>query len=145
MAQARGTKLGGEIGYQMRLDNVATTATRICYVTEGVLLRRMLTDPQLKGVTAILFDEFHERHLYGDITLARALQIQESSRPDLIIIVMSATLDVAAVEKYLEPCAVMSSAGRTFPVAIEYLAESCRRPAGLGTRGPTIETAGAQA
>ena len=82
----------------------------------------MLTDPSLSGVKAILFDEFHERHLYGDITLARALQIQESTRPDLIIIVMSATLDVAAVEKYLEPCAVLASAGRTFPVAIEYLA-----------------------
>ena len=90
-------KLGGEVGYQMRLDNVTSPATRICYVTEGVLLRRMLADPDLKGVSAIVFDEFHERHLYGDITLARALQIQESTRPDLIIIVMSATLDVATV------------------------------------------------
>jgi ATP-dependent helicase HrpB len=122
VAQARGSKLGGEVGYQMRLDNVTSAATRICYVTEGVLLRRMLTDPSLKGVKAILFDEFHERHLYGDITLARALQIQESTRRDLIIIVMSATLDVAAVGKYLEPCAVLASAGRTFPVSIEYLA-----------------------
>ena len=61
----------------MRLDNVTSSATRICYVTEGILLRRMLADPDLKGVNAILFDEFHERHLYGDITLARALQIQE--------------------------------------------------------------------
>ena len=95
VAQARHVKLGGEVGYQMRLDNVTSAATRICYVTEGVLLRRMLADPDLKGVSAIVFDEFHERHLYGDITLARALQIQESTRPDLIIIVMSATLDVA--------------------------------------------------
>ena len=94
VAQARDVKLGGEVGYQMRLDNVTSAATRICYVTEGVLLRRMLADPDLKGVSAIVFDEFHERHLYGDITLARALQIQESTRPDLIIIVMSATLDV---------------------------------------------------
>ena len=126
VAQARNVKLGGEVGYQMRLDNVTSAATRICYVTEGVLLRRMLADPDLKGVSAIVFDEFHERHLYGDITLARALQIQESTRPDLIIIVMSATLDVATVEKYLHPCAVLSSEGRTYPVTIEYLS----KPAG---------------
>ena len=121
VAQARGVKLGGEVGYQMRLDNVISAATRICYVTEGVLLRQMLADPGLNGVNAILFDEFHERHLYGDITLARALQIQESTRPDLIILVMSATLDVVAVQKYLDPCALLSSQGRAYPVAIEYL------------------------
>lgn len=126
VAQARGVKLGGEVGYQMRLDSVASAATRICYVTEGVLLRRMLSDQELKNVGAILFDEFHERHLYGDITLARALEIQESTRPDLVIVVMSATLDVALVEKYLQPCAVLSSEGRVFPVAIEYLS----KPAG---------------
>jgi ATP-dependent RNA helicase HrpB len=126
VAEARGVKLGGAVGYQMRLDSVASAATRICYVTEGVLLRRMLSDPELKNVSAIVFDEFHERHLYGDITLARALEFQESTRPDLIIIVMSATLDIAPVEKYLQPCAVLSSEGRTHPVAIEYLS----KPAG---------------
>jgi ATP-dependent helicase HrpB len=126
VAQARGVKLGGEVGYQMRLDNVTSAATRICYVTEGLLLRKMLADPGLTGITAIVFDEFHERHLYGDLTLARALQIQESTRPDLIVVVMSATLDVAhvkMVQKYLDPCAVLSSEGRTYPVAFEYLAK----------------------
>jgi ATP-dependent helicase HrpB len=126
VAKNRNVKLGGEVGYQMRLDNVISRATRICYVTEGVLLRQMLADPDLKRVSAIVFDEFHERHLYGDITLARALQIQESTRPDLIIIVMSATLDVSTVQKYLDPCAVLSSQGRAYPVAIEYLS----KPAG---------------
>ncbi|MGZ8465294.1 MAG: ATP-dependent helicase HrpB [Candidatus Binatia bacterium] len=121
VAQARGVKLGGEVGYRMRLDNVTSAATRICYVTEGILLRQMLADPQLKGVSALIFDEFHERHLYGDITLARALQIQETSRPDLLIIVMSATLDVGVVQKYMQPCAVLTSKGRTFPVDVEYL------------------------
>ena len=124
VAQARGAKLGGEVGYQIRLDKVASGSTRIRYVTEGVLLRQMLADPELKGVSAIVFDEFHERHLFGDITLARALQIQQSTRPDLIIIVMSATLDVATVQKYLQPCAVLSSEGRTYPVAVEYLSKS---------------------
>jgi ATP-dependent helicase HrpB len=126
VAQARGAKLGAEVGYQMRLENVTSAATRICYVTEGVLLRRMLADPDLKGIDAIVFDEFHERHLYGDITLARAQQIQEKSRPDLIIVVMSATLEIGAVEQYLRPCAVLSSEGRTYPVTTEYLA----KPAG---------------
>ncbi len=120
VAQARNARLGAEVGYQMRLDNVTSPATRICYVTEGVLLRRMLANPSLRGISALVFDEFHERHLYGDITLARALQIQASTRPDLTILVMSATLDIAAVEKYLQPCALLSSEGRTYPVTIEY-------------------------
>ena len=124
VAKARNARLGGEVGYQMRLDNVTSPTTRICYVTEGVLLRRMLSDPELNGISAIVFDEFHERHLYGDITLARALQIQESTRPDLIILVISATLDVAPVQNYLYPCALLSSHGRAHPVAIEYLSQS---------------------
>jgi ATP-dependent RNA helicase HrpB len=134
VAKNRNVKLGDEVGYQVRLDNVTSRATRICYVTEGVLLRQMLADLDLQGVSAIVFDEFHERHLYGDITLARALQIQQSTRPDLVIIVMSATLDVSTVQKYLDPCAVLSSQGRAYPVAIEYLS----KPAGSA---PMWETA----
>src|SRR5262245_62271307 len=88
VAQARKVNLGGEVGYQMRLDNVASASTRICYVTEGVLLRQMLADPDLKGVSAIVFVEFHERHLYGDITIDHALQIKESKSHDLIIVVI---------------------------------------------------------
>jgi ATP-dependent helicase HrpB len=121
VAKDRGVKLGEEVGYQIRLDDVTSRATRIRYVTEGVLLRQMLSYEKLRGVSAIIFDEFHERHLYGDITLARALQIQETARPDLIIVVMSATLDVGPLRKYLEPCEVLSSQGRTFPVEIDYL------------------------
>jgi ATP-dependent helicase HrpB len=121
VAQSRGGKVGDEVGYQIRFDDMTSKNTRIRYVTEGVLLRQTLTDPQLTGVACVIFDEFHERHLYGDITLARALQIQETSRPDLLIIVMSATLDVGAVEKYLQPCLVLESSGRTFPVTIEHI------------------------
>lgn len=127
VAQTREVRLGAEVGYQMRLDNVTSPATRICYATEGVLLRRMIADPALQGIRAIVFDEFHERHLYGDITLARALQLQESTRPDLFILVMSATLDIAAIEKYFRPCAVLASEGRVYPVAIEYLAKPAGR------------------
>ncbi|HUK83393.1 MAG TPA: ATP-dependent helicase HrpB [Verrucomicrobiae bacterium] len=124
VASQRRVKLGDEVGYQIRFDDVTSRRTRIRYVTEGVLLRQMLSDPTLQGVSAIIFDEFHERHLYGDITLARALQLQESSRPDLLIIVMSATLDIAPLQKYLAPCETLSSQGRTFPVQVEYLSKS---------------------
>jgi ATP-dependent helicase HrpB len=95
----------------------------------------MLTDPDLRGVSAIVFDEFHERHLFGDITLARALQIQSTSRPDLIILVMSATLDVAAVQNYLQPCALLSSAGRTYSGNGGVSKETSARDIGLGTHG----------
>jgi ATP-dependent helicase HrpB len=122
VARERGEKApGGEAGYRIRLDNVTSARTRIEYVTEGILLRQMLGDPRLGGVAAILFDEFHERHLYGDITLARALQIQETIRPDLKLVVMSATLETDLLAKYLAPCETLVSRGRTFPVEIEYL------------------------
>ncbi len=126
VAFERRGRLGDEVGYQIRLDRVASAKTRILFVTEGVLLRRMLSDPQLRGVAAIIFDEFHERHLYGDITLARALDLQERSRPDLRLVVMSATLETAVLGKYLAPCDTLSSAGRTYPVQIEYLEKSLR-------------------
>ncbi len=121
VASERGVKLGGEVGYQIRLDRVCSAKTRIRFVTEGVLLRQMLSDPELRGISAILFDEFHERHLYGDITLARALDLQETRRPDLRLVVMSATLDAGSLQKYLAPCELLTSGGRTFPVEIEYL------------------------
>lgn len=121
VAEERGVPLGGEVGYQIRLDNVSSRETRILFVTEGVLLRQMLADPTLRGVSAIIFDEFHERHLYGDISLARALDLQESARPDLKIVVMSATLDGAQLGRYLAPCETLTSEGRTFPVEIEHL------------------------
>ncbi len=126
VASERRQRLGEEIGYQIRLDRVASAKTRIMFVTEGVLLRRMLGDPGLRGVAAILFDEFHERHLYGDITLARALDLQEKRRPDLKLVVMSATLETGVLEKYLAPCRTLTSAGRTFPVEMEYLERSIR-------------------
>src|SRR5712671_6241134 len=121
VAQELGVPLGKEVGYQVRFENVTSDATRIKFETEGILLRQLIQDPKLRGIRAIVFDEFHERHLYGDITLARALDIQEQSRPDLIIVVMSATLDTGALKTFLNPCTFLSSTGRTFPVSINYL------------------------
>ena len=120
VAWERGAKLGGEVGYQVRFERVYGRDTRIVFVTEGVLLRRMLEDPELKGVGAILFDEFHERHIYSDVTLAEALVLQKTRRPDLVLGAMSATLDGAALEEFLKPCARLRCEGRTFPVEIRY-------------------------
>ena len=132
VAQELNVPLGREVGYQVRFENFVSEATRIKFETEGILLRQLIADPTLKGIAAVVFDEFHERHLYGDITLARALDIQEQHRPDLIIIVMSATLNADELEDYLSqsaignrqpamPCAVLRSEGRTYPVDISYL------------------------
>jgi ATP-dependent helicase HrpB len=132
VAQELGVELGREVGYQVRFDNASTAATQIKFETEGILLRQMIQDPFLRGIHALIFDEFHERHLYGDITLARALDIQESSRPDLLLIVMSATLDSSLLERYLKPCTILSSAGRTYSVTTEYL------PRRVGLNGPPV-------
>lgn len=121
VAEEMGTTLGERVGYQIRLESRVSERTRIRFVTEGILLRQMTFDPGLAGVGAVVFDEFHERHLYGDISLAQALRLQRTERPDLKIVVMSATLDAGALQTYLAPCPVLSSEGRTFPVAIEYL------------------------
>ncbi len=121
VAEEVGTNLGDVVGYQIRLESRISEKTRIRFVTEGILLRQMSFDATLRGVSALVFDEFHERHLYGDISLARAVQIQQTTRPDLKIVVMSATLDAGALKTYLAPCDVLVSQGRSFPVRIEYL------------------------
>jgi len=128
VAAERNVKLGDDVGYQIRLENVTTGATRIKYVTEGILLRAMLSDPKLTGISVLIFDEFHERHLYGDITLGRALDIQAQHRPDLTILVMSATLAVEQVRNYLGNCLVLESQGRMFPVDIRYAARPSEDP-----------------
>lgn len=124
VASERGEALGESVGYKVRLEGRSSARTRILYVTEGILLRRLIGDPELRGVAAVVFDEFHERHLYGDITLARALDLQDTLRPDLGITVMSATLEVGDLERYLAPCEVLESSGRTFPVEIQQATRS---------------------
>ncbi len=121
VAEEVGCKLGNDVGYQIRLESRVSERTRIRFVTEGILLRQMSFDAELRGVSALVFDEFHERHLYGDISLARALQIQQTTRPDLKIVVMSATLDAIVLKDYLAPCEVLASQGRSYPVTVEYL------------------------
>lgn len=121
VAEERKVPLGGEVGFQYRLENVSSRETRILYITEGILLRQMQDSPTLPGISALVFDEFHERHLEGDLALARARQIQQTVRPDLKIIVMSATLETGLLSEYLKPVEVLESPGKMFPVSLEYL------------------------
>ncbi len=117
----RGSRVGDEVGYQVRFENVVSERTRIRFVTEGILIRKLIDDPSLLGVGAVVLDEFHERHFFGDISLARCLEVQRSLRPDLKIVVMSATLEAGALKDYLGVgCRHLVSDGRTFPVDIHY-------------------------
>jgi len=122
VAKERSVRIGEEVGYHIRLDQKSGPSTKILFVTEGILLRRLLRDPQLQGVSAVILDEFHERHLHGDIGLALCLELQEKARPDLQVLVMSATLDGSALLDYLGPTArLLSSEGRVHPVEIVHL------------------------
>ncbi|MDX8458709.1 ATP-dependent helicase HrpB [Mesorhizobium humile] len=120
MAELLGEEPGGTVGYAMRMENRTSARTKILVVTEGVLSRMILDDPELPGVSAVIFDEFHERSLDGDFGLALALDVQGALRPDLRLLVMSATLDGARVARLLSEAPVIESQGRAFPVQIRY-------------------------
>jgi len=129
VADERGKPLGDEVGYQIRFENRVSARTRIRFVTEAILLRQVLDDPLLKGVGAIIFDEFHERHLTSDLSLACALQSMRLGRPDLKLIVMSATLEVKHLVEYLAPCSRVEADGRMYPVAVSYAGAALGREA----------------
>ena len=120
MAKQLGEAVGDTVGYRIRFENKVGANTRIEVVTEGILTRMLQDDPMLEGVGALLFDEFHERHLAGDLGLALALDVQASLRPDLRIVAMSATLDGERLAQFLD-APRLSSAGRGFPVEVAHL------------------------
>ncbi len=120
MAQLLGEEPGETVGYRMRLESKVSAKTRILVVTEGVFARMILDDPDLKGIAAVLFDEFHERSLDADFGLALALDVQAALRDDLKILVMSATLDGARVASLLGDAPIIESEGRAFSVDIRY-------------------------
>lgn len=113
--------LGQTIGYQVRFEDVSSPRTRVRFVTEGVLTRRLLFDPQLKNVGAVILDEFHERHLDTDLALALLRRLQATTRPDLKILVMSATLQTEPVAAYLHNCPILRSEGRLFDLTVTHL------------------------
>src|SRR5437762_11597700 len=142
VAWERGCRPGEEVGYQIRFDDRTSLGTRICYVTEGILLRWLQDDRTLSDVGVVLFDEFHERNLLSDVALALVKQLQRTRRPDLKLAVMSATLDAEPVAEYLanegrefrppgdseQPAnpetgatPVLFSEGQSFPVNVRYL------------------------
>ncbi|HTJ43337.1 MAG TPA: ATP-dependent helicase HrpB [Kofleriaceae bacterium] len=129
VAHERGASLGGEIGYEVRFDRRVSRDTRIRFVTEGILTRRLLDDPSLRGTSIVVVDEFHERHLAADLALAAVARLRRGARKDLKIVVMSATLEAEPVARFLDAPIVVSE-GRTFPVSIEYIDQPDDRPLG---------------
>ena len=128
MADENGWQLGQEVGYQVRFEQRLTRATRIVVATEGILLRQLRQDPFLQDTAIIVFDEFHERNLDSELALGMVRQVQQAVRPELKIVVMSATLAAAPIAKYLGDCPIVVGQGRTYPVEVNYLNPSQRRP-----------------
>ncbi len=129
MAQELGSKPGDEVGWHVRFDKRCTDRSRIVAMTEGIALRRLQADPFLEGVSAVLLDEFHERSLLSDLALALLAEVRTDARPDLVVGVMSATLDPEPVARFLGGCPVVRSAGRTFPVTVEHVPRDVDDPA----------------
>ncbi|MFO1461723.1 MAG: helicase-related protein, partial [Verrucomicrobiota bacterium] len=138
VAWERQGRLGDEVGYQVRFEDYLSDASRICFVTEGILLRWLQDNPQLQGVGVLIFDEFHERNLLSDVALALAKRLQQTTRPDLKLVVMSATLEAEPVARYLAAgpadtvrtaVPVLESEGRAHPVEIRWSDYGDRRPA----------------
>lgn len=122
VARERGESAGQTVGYMVRFDAKRSAHSKILFVTEALLLRRLQQSPDLKGIGAVLFDEFHERHLDGDLALALCRRVQDERRPDLILGVMSATLEIDVAAAFLPGSTILRTDARTFPVDIQYLA-----------------------
>ena len=120
VADELGEKVGETVGYQVRFEEASGPRTRLRFMTEGVLTRRLLSNPQLDGVGVVVLDEFHERHLEGDLALALLRRLQQTARPDLRLVVMSATIEAGPIAAHLGNCRVLRSEGRLFELSIEY-------------------------
>lgn len=128
VASERASALGQEVGYQIRFEDYTSRGTKISFVTEGILLRWLQDDAALKGIDAVIFDEFHERNLLSDLALGLTKRLQREVRPELKIIVMSATLDTASVANYLDDAPIVVSEGTMFAVEISYQPYDEQRP-----------------
>ncbi|MFO1518930.1 MAG: ATP-dependent helicase HrpB [bacterium] len=128
VAEERNEKIGEKVGYQFRFENVTGPKTRLKFLTEGMLLRQMIHSPRLPKTGVVFLDEFHERHLHSDIALSYLRWLQQHHRPDLKIVVMSATLDSEALSAFLGNCPVMRLEAPPHPVEISYLASPSPAP-----------------
>ncbi|MBI2686403.1 MAG: ATP-dependent helicase HrpB [Acidobacteria bacterium] len=124
VAEEMGERAGETVGYQVRFEEVAGPRTRLRFLTEGVLTRKLLTDPELRAAGIVILDEFHERHLDGDLALAFLLDLRRTRRKDLKLIVMSATLDAAPIAAHLGNAPILRSEGKLHPIAIEWTPET---------------------
>ncbi|HYV34861.1 MAG TPA: ATP-dependent helicase HrpB [Gemmataceae bacterium] len=139
MSKERGTKLGEEIGYHVRFDRCRGKQTRILVVTPGILLQTLHNDPFLESTGTVIFDEFHERGLESDLLLGMVRLMQQTVRPELRIVVMSATLATEKISNFLGGCLVMVSAGRQFPVEIVYDAKPTSQPWPIAVAAATVQ------
>jgi len=128
MASVLGEKVGATVGYSIRNESAVSPETRIEVITEGILTRRLQRDPSLEGVSAVLFDEYHERSIHADLGLALCLDMQEALREDLRLLVMSATLDGEKVGRILGDAPTIRSEGRAFPVETRWLDAPWKKP-----------------
>jgi ATP-dependent helicase HrpB len=128
VASERGEPVGQTVGYDVRFDRAIGPKTRLRYVTEGILARRLIEDRTLRGVSAVVLDEFHERHLQSDLALGLLERLRHTERPDLKLVVMSATLDAGPIAAYLGDAPRITSEGRRFAVTIEHLPRPDDRP-----------------
>ncbi len=120
VADELGERVGETVGYTVRFEDVSSPRTRVRFVTEGILSRRLLGDPELRGVSTVVLDEIHERHVHGDVALALLRRLARGVRSDLQIVAMSATLDAAPIAGFLD-CEVVRAEGRAFEVTVEHL------------------------
>jgi ATP-dependent helicase HrpB len=120
LASALGEKVGQTVGYRVRNESKVSTMTKLEIVTEGILTQMIQHDPELSGIGLIIFDEFHERSLHADLSLMLAKEVQQSLREDMVLLVMSATIDARELESYMQNTHTISVEGRVFPVELEY-------------------------
>ncbi|HEX3448212.1 MAG TPA: helicase-related protein, partial [Isosphaeraceae bacterium] len=137
IADEQGWTLGEQVGYQIRLERRFSRNTRLRFLTEGILTRQILADPFLENVGAVILDEFHERNLNSDLALALLREVREQVRPDLILVVMSATLDAEPVARFLDDCPIIRAEGRSHAITVDY--RPVARPASAETLVPLIE------
>ncbi|MCX7978977.1 MAG: DEAD/DEAH box helicase, partial [Bdellovibrionaceae bacterium] len=122
IATENGWELGKEVGYQVRFENLTSKETRIVFMTEALLIRRMLRDPELQGVDLVILDEFHERSLFVDLALGALRELQQMGSP-LRILVMSATLNTSRISEFLGKAPVVQVPGQLHPLEIQYSKE----------------------
>ena len=137
VAEERGWVLGDRVGYQVRFERRVSSSTRLQFITEGILTRQLLADPFLETIGAVVLDEFHERSLHTDLALALLREVRQAVRPDLILLVMSATLDADPVAQFLGGCPIVRAEGRSHPVSVEY--RPTDRPTSAEALAPLVQ------